>query len=228
MNSKRILVEIDSLLDTRLGTLDIIDGDIPEVVLKNGYYSRYIDDWDNLSKGKTTKETFNNHYHDRTTFTLNRSRITGVCRLIYTLSEEASLNALHDPESDSVVFDINISPYVLDEDEKEMLLLCVSNYLYAGTECRIVNVPHSELTVDKIKNNWDSLILYDFDRWFSNHGDGLTNTPIPRVLLYCPGLLIKPPETGVDPRDIFNTVEMSLVEKINVEFMPSHVFSLMQ
>lgn len=230
---RKVLVEMDCLLDTRIATISLLNSEVAKNLLFPEYRKRPTDNFEKLTKGLISDEDFKNKYYDRDVETLKVSNPTGVLRLLHEISNVVGAQRVTQPDVDHLVVEINLHPYKLNKEEQEVLVNSVGSYLYPETEIRIVSIENKDLTPERIRDSWDCLIIYDFDYWFTAHAEGLNATPIPRNLMYAPALYIEEPSEdkfnrqNVDGVSLFSLLEMSLVANLNLEFLPVEVFSLL-
>ena len=79
MSAKRILIDIDTLLDTRLGLLHTLNPEaVKRVVVNDRYWLRDYDDWEVLTEGLVTKSQFDDAWKQRTTDILQHSMMTSI------------------------------------------------------------------------------------------------------------------------------------------------------
>jgi len=235
---KRILVELDCLLDTRLAVLNALSKVATTRITEDGsYWSRESDNFEELTQGVIRNAEFITAYAKRNKETLKRSRPTLITKLLHTISREVEAQKLSAPDVDSLKIDVNVYPYKLTADELRVLSTAVMCYGGLETEVTSVSVSLAELTPLAIKKQWDGVILYDFDKWFTCNAELLNSTPIPRHLMFAPALYIKPVEKSEDVQitssqgmtiNPFTAVEMGLVAHLTLELLRAEEFSLVR
>jgi hypothetical protein len=136
------------------------------------------------------------------------------------------------PDVERLIVDVNAFPYKLSKEEEDYMISAIMTYLTIGTEVNIVSYPMARLDPVTIREKWDAVIIYDFNGWFSLHGEKLNNVHIPRVLMFAPALYIKDPKDleedmkkndGISP---FTAMELGLVERISLELLKPKEFSI--
>ena len=234
---KRILVELDCLLDTRIAVLNSLSPLATKEILKSGAYrDRKSDDFELLTKGVIKNSDFINAYAKRNKETLKRSQPTNIVKLLSTISKEVELQKLETPVTESLKIIVNVFPYKLTEDEIRILSTAVMCYGGMESEVTVTNKSLKELSPTEIKKSWDGLIIYEFDNWFTLHSEALDKTPIPRHLMFAPALYIKPIEekdevvTTAEGGTInpFTVVEMAMVAHLCLELLRPEEFSLIK
>ena len=88
-----VLIELDVLFDTRIGTLSKFGDDVAIEVLENGYRSRITDDISAFTK-KITNEQFKEAYRNRDKETLKLSRMTNFIFTLRNIVTELETNIL--------------------------------------------------------------------------------------------------------------------------------------
>lgn len=232
---RKVLVELDTLLDTRLGTLSRLDQKAARDALKGDYRQRRVDDFEKISKGRITNDDFWESYRRRDKETLARSRVTGIPLLLFDLSREVEGQKVATPFVEKFQIDLNVYPYEFEDWEQRELKALVRSYVAFETSVNIVSYPIEEITPIRIKENWGGVILYEFDRWFTQHVESLNENPIPRCLMFVPALLVREPENESDliveeaeNLTPFNVLEMSMVEYLALEMLKVEEFSIIK
>lgn len=232
---KKILVELDCLLDTRIATVALIESAAASAMIDNNYQNREIDDYYQLTNGLVTTEQFKQRYYDRDVDTLKGSLPTNMVKYLRSISINLSKQKIADPEVEGLTVYVNVNPYQLTEEEKQQLSLVVGHYLYPETVVKIIDLKMSSLTPSKIKHDWDAVILYDFNHWFSENVTTLDTVAIPRNIMYAPALYLDhvpskeelTNEEGVVV-NAFHLMEASVASKLALEFLNPALFSLME
>lgn len=232
--NKTVLVELDCLLDTRLGTVERINpAAANRLYLGDAYYERDIDDWATLTEGVVDNATFQSHYAARDAHTLELSRPTRMLGFIKRLTQDLDASKVMSPEIESVHVVVNVHPYTLSERECEVLETLVYSYCAIGTKVTTTSLAYEAITPETMETHFDGVVLYEFDRWFTLHAEALNQKLIPRNSLFSPALYIKPPEAlkketpeefhSVTP---FAQLEMAMVERLGLELFRVKEFSV--
>ncbi len=232
---KTLMVELDCLLDTRIGTISLINPAAAVELVSKKYWERTSDNFEELTNGLVTDEEFIDRYEDRDLETLLYSRPTNILKLLHEITNSVAHQRVSSPDTEHLIVEVNTYPYILDAEDTEMLINSVRCYTNPETEVVAKRYKHEQMTVANIDSFWDCVIIYDFDKWFTNHGEGLNTKPIPRNLMYASGLYIKPIK---DPNELkiegagemtpFSMMEMALIDRINLEFLKPSEFSLIE
>ena len=163
-----IMVCLDAILDTRLGTIAKL---FPEVVgaIENSpkYYLRKEDRWDGIDKRLNNSQLVLN-YQTRNLDTIRKSQLTMVSRMILELFNELGTKiSTSDPNIGSFYLVINFYPYVLSEDVKIGIAKHLTTQLgCVGVAVGAVDKPWKELGPDFLKeNNIKYWYCYHYEEW---------------------------------------------------------------
>lgn len=167
-----ILIDIDALFDTRLGTVALYDPKValnllnrPEYAVRlHDNFSEYIDvpDWDH--------EQYMLNYKHRNVATLSYSKPTGIVFGLKALCLE-TLKELHDnPEHEKIEVYLNINPYLdLTSSEIVDLRVYLKEYLPDFVKVKVINKSLEELTPMFMKPLFTHWITYAFNDWTAIH-----------------------------------------------------------
>lgn len=235
MSVKTFLVELDTLLDTRIATVSLMDPKAAVALLKNGYRDRQIDDFSALTDGVINNADYRLAYENRDVETLKESRCTAMVLLLKDLVDKIEVQRIDTPFTERVVVEVNIHPYKLTSVESDALVTAVMAYTGLETEVKVVDHTLSQLTPTAIKDRWDAVILYDFNEWFRIHCETLKTVKLPANLMFAPALYLKevPKEEDVAVEGLegvgpFALLEMSMVERLKLELIEPRHFSLVE
>jgi len=187
--SARIMVMLDCILDTRLGTLAKIDPVRAAKVLESGkYHTRNCDIFEGY-----TKEEFDKAYASRDEETLALSTVTEGISGLAEIVKQLRRQAIDRPYHDKVDLEINIYPYQLDEETQNQICLAIGNWIQFADSIRLVNIPMEQLTPDFCVENYIGLFMYDYDNWWNHHVEAFKKRLMPSVYLWAPAIFFKEP-----------------------------------
>lgn len=238
-----IYIELDCLLDTRLGTVGLLSTTAArELLLSNCYLERQSDVFDSVGT-----LAYRNLYRDRDVKTLRNSVLTGLIdQHVRGLLKQLLYQAMTQPTHDRIVFDINIFPYSLSEEEKEELSRVIEFRLHGGTEAspverslvkvEVVNLRPELLTPAHCRAKYGAMYMYDVGPWLGVQYEALKSLRIPEILVYAPRIYHgKIPSTAeveelrqllrIDASDPFTLTEMQLSPIAGVRMLPASYFS---
>jgi len=244
---QRIMLYLDTLLDTRMGTLAIQYPEIAQEIigsdeLLDKYRNRLSDELHLVHEGIDDQQ-FAEAYSKRNVETLKASGPTG---LVFTLPQmiwdlERQL-ITRSPKVTGIDVAINVWPYgsQLSKEEREMLAIAIMARGGLESTVSIVDIPHGQLTASRIKDeDFAAVVVYSFNDWivdsFKNFKPGIKPICAPGVTAMVPQILKtvvdadKPEkrlsETG-KPLDPFQSVVWNLAEYIGIQIIPCSQFCL--
>ena len=234
MNTQRILVQLDALLDTRLATVSRIDQDAAVKLLESeAYYIRFNDDFEALTG--ITREQFRDAYAKRDVDTLALPAIMTVAPLmLHELITKLEINDAESPYVEGVEVEVNFWPYQLDDEEIDGLSKAIMVFSGMETLVRMVSIHPMELTPDFIKDRYTGLILYDFKEWFEYQKSKYATVKTPDLTVLAPALFydkIPTPEeylaegidSGITP---FELAELAVMDCFRLKLLKSEIFSI--
>lgn len=234
MSATVVLIDLDVILDTRLGTLALLNSDAAKALLEpvpyDAYINRNVDDWALLSKGAVTNEAFKERYKRRDVDTLKASMLTNFVQLLTAITDDLERQMLHTPQVSSVELHVNHWPYELSDEEKTQFELCVSSYAGVYTTVKMVNYPPEAITPNFLDKRIAGYITYSFNEWLSHHHYALTQKSIPQVVLMAAALFIKEPteeeRAAIGVKDYFMATEHVFITQLKLVLANPEYFSL--
>lgn len=183
---RRIYVELDSLLDTRLATLIRIDEAEASKALELGYRERLSDVWSQLGLN-INQDVYAERYRKRDRATLQAARPSGIVPMVHQLVGALGKMADNTPFVEAVTLDVNFWPYQLTEgNAKRFWRRCGSPL--GGRAGGLGLLLPKELTPKLIDQCWDGVIMYDFNTWLVENEERLKDTRMPTVAFIAPTL----------------------------------------
>lgn len=228
-----IFVELDALLDTRLGTLHGIDPMYGIAAFRSpDYYQRASDDFTALCE--VTQAQYNAAYARRNEQTLQDSILTGVCFLLNDVCSKLEEQRLSSPFVESVEVQINLWPYQLDEDTRFWIENAVASFLPVDVTVSSISLPLDQLTLQLIKSTYTGLVLYHFADWMTTHCRDFEHTQIPGVTVIAPKLhregqqafTSKDLGEGLEHLDPYEAIEIAHAPLLGLEWEPVELFCI--
>lgn len=223
----RIYIDLDSILDTRLGTISKL---YPERAIEllgdAAYYMRE----ENVFEG-VDKALFDTAYAKRDKETLSSSTPTAFLlelrKIVFDVLEK-SVHPLHG----DVDVTINVYPYKLTEDEKKDIEACVLYYTGECVPVRTIDLMPSLLTPVYFKGEFSVAIMYDFGTWLESQAEAFRTIQIPDVSLLVPKFWLKGKPTPeefeeetVSEEEPFIALEMLAVGCVGLELCDPKLWS---
>lgn len=229
-------VELDSIMDTRLGTLIRYKPEIVDQLLMSGdYFNRLIDSYPEVNK-----DQFYDWYANRDKSVLALSTISEMIYLIKEFISRMMKGMIGTPDNRRAVVEINTWPYELDKEEVQLILATTSIWFNHQIEIRHTCRSREELTPAFCKKTYYAMWMYDYWNWFKTHDNPengtFGNTLLPDVSLFIPAINTDHVPTkqeiaeslrighGTDPFD--QIAELS-APVINMVFVPVKVWCIL-
>lgn len=203
LKKQSIYVTLDSLLDTRLGTLAIHYPEIAKNVFNNNYYKREADQFENISLAD-----FRALYKKRNVDTLMASMCTNAVVLLRNMVLELiKLKTAH-PHIKEIEIVLNTHPYQLGAEERKMFGDVVRDWTGNLASVHVTQMPDELLTPYYCSENYDTMIMYDYEEFINIHHEALNKKPLLDVTLFVPALYFtKIP--GIEDQDVLSELEKS-------------------
>ena len=225
----KILVSLDCILDTRIGTLNLMDADTAkEVMMSDTYHFRDEDVF-----GKITKEAFKETYAKRDEKTLENSLITNLPPLLKHLIGTLLKEGVQKPYYDGVELVVNIHPYNLTKEIQDEIKVAVSLMINDLAEVSLINYSIEQLTPQYCKANYRIMIMYEYNDWLNNNAELFASTQLPEVTLFAPALYFaekpsdeKLKEFAKDNMHPFQAIEMITSSIIDIALIDVKHFSI--
>lgn len=226
------LVSLDSILDTRLGTLGKIDVALAANALENGYHSRFLDKFEGISV-----EDFKKAYKERDIDTLKMSVVTNVSFLFRKIIKDSLAIAVQQNKIARINIDVNVWPYTLEsQNQIDMLIACVRAHAYANAVVRIISCPPKALKPSIVREQYQLVIMYDWLEWIDSHREYFEKRGVPEVTLFAPQLFAERPPTPEEHHrfgdgengDVFRITERIFAPLIRLKLMPVSLFSMIE
>ena len=185
----RVMVMLDCLLDTRLGTLAKIDQKRAAKVLESGtYHTRESDIFPGF-----TKEEFDKAYAERDVETLEYSTLTECVRAINNIVKQLRTQSTTHHYQDSVEIVVNCYPYQLDKETLDDMGVAIAKWINFAHSVKLVYIPYEQLTPSYVDAQYGGMFIYDYDNWWNHHVNAFRTKLIPHVHLWSPSIWFKEP-----------------------------------
>lgn len=193
---REILIDLDCLLDTRIGLVATYSQ--PEALrcaTNPEYYQRYQDTFlDQYLEGKSWREEWKNRTQhklpDGFPSVIVASGETSFPSIIYEYIKLEINEAIERPGLlDEFKIAINVYPYVLPDNEIKALNDIAHAMFPHIKEVKVVSFDTKSLTPAKIRREYDSYWLYDLPNWLNTHVDEFKSMLHPNTKIFAPRLM---------------------------------------
>lgn len=227
---EEVVISIDAILDTRLGTLAKLDPKLAEDALLNNYHKRYFDKFGDMS----VKE-FRELYVKRDKEVLKRSRLTAMGPFVMQLCNKMAIEASQNPKSPYPEVVVNCYPYDLTEEEKEHIALAVNIQIGEDVPVSVVTEPWTYFSPSYCRDHVAVLILYDYEpEWIDVNAKNFEKCGCPQVTLFGPAIYFEKEHTDKEIQEMtdaamlpFQAVEFHLEPLVGLRLIDSRFFSVL-
>ena len=178
-----LLVDIDSLFDTRLATLFTMGEEVADLVLCNNYYEREHDFWVGVDLNR-----YNELYKNRNKNILKNALMTKIILMI----KEFVLGTLevgnYSPFKYKPKIILNIYPYSLTESECNIFINGLKENTNSLADIELIRFSYKDITPLWIKENCSLVFMYHFRDWFNVNKNEFSKNSCPEVSLITPAI----------------------------------------
>lgn len=230
VDTENIYLDLDTILDTRLGTLAKLGEEHPIRALNSGkYHKRLLDEFEGISVHE-----FREAYAKRDIETLKLSVLTNMTFFLRRLIKDSLMSAIMQQRVEKMCFTVNVYPYDFsDPDLVEMLIGCIRFHTYSTSNVQIVSIPDEELTPEFVAKHYQIMIRYDWVNWVDKHKEFFEQRGIPGVTVVVPELFYDaiPTPDDIDRLNLkkqnpFTMAETATAALFRLKHMPVSLFSI--
>jgi len=228
---KTILVDLDSLMDTRLGVLETLDPELAKVVAQRGdYWDREHTDWSVLTNGQLTHDAFLEKWKARDNDTLRASMATNLIPVIAKILADYNQNVQDGMVKEDVTLEVNVWPYALELEEMEDLEAALQYHLYQSLPVTFVSRPMEELTPKVLHDHYAAVIMFDFQPWIKHHCFNIPKQKCPGLNIIVPKLFERDPSqlSTEEKEEEIVGFRIWLMEYVDIDFIDVKWFSLIR
>ena len=218
MIRRRILISLDCLFDTRLGTVELINSEAAIRLINSRYLFRTHNKL-SLFEPSLNDDEVNEKYKNRDIHTLRVSKRTKLVSVLTDLIRENERLDNDDPEKYEYEFILNTYPYELTQDERITLNEVLSSILGIRGLKRI-HRPIKELGPEVVRGRYDRICVPDFSEWFFHHHEAVVDSLMPMTVLTVPfALTDENIDNGHSAEQIVTTVTEAFIPIVTLEFI---------
>lgn len=228
-----IMVDLDTLLDTRIATLSKINEQAAvRAVSSKDYYSRSLNDFTKF--GGISLKQFEEEFAKRNVETLKASLPTAAIFALRVMINDLAKQHQDTPFADDVKLIINFYPYTLQPLEIDSMQDIMGLYSGLGKE-RVVfeYLPWDALSPSYIKSRFTGLMMYNYREWMERQQDNFLRVRIPEIVILAPALYKEREPVGDEAKlkggeqfTPFDITERMLVGCYDLHFLDVSYFSL--
>jgi len=228
----KILIDLDAIIDTRLGTIDAIDPEKAVKVLKDDrYFFRTKDDFEEICD--ISSNQFKDAYAKRNVDILKRSMICPTVTSLKEITVGLEIQRVELPIAPKPIVELNVWPYELDDVTLSAIKAAMLKHTGGQTYIRAVFLKPEEITIRKLRNeNYGAFFTYSFRDWLVGRLQELDEVQVPRMSLFAPMIFeqdisqIDTKEFMKEGMDPLRGIEMLFAMCFALDIMPTFMFSI--
>lgn len=214
-------IDLDSILDTRLGVLSVHFPDMFPQVLE-GYHFRRKETFPGIEK-----ETFEELYARRSRVELSKSIKTGMLDMLLEFTCQTNLTRNNSPYYVFPKITLNTFPYLLPVKEEQQILNSIKALLHDTCDIEIINRDPMEITLEEVALKYSLIAMYSGAKWLDVQAPiaNETRKAAPNVGMFIPGLVDDPTDPSFkDPNLFFKKINEYTSPLINLQCIPVQYF----
>lgn len=221
-----LLLDLDCLFDTRMGTLLDLDPEIAGHLSVSAYRERLLDDYTALTQGRVTTEAFNARYATRNLDILQKSIITGIVPVLITYVEGLKERLFRGVDVTDINIDLNLHPYHLPGPLLESIKNCLLHLFPPYVKFGVGRYDTAKLTPAFFDTYYNGWVTYDLQKWLEIHHEQLLVKPLNGMSVISPKLFMKEPgefkteDEVFKEADVHGLFEMVMEDFLHIEHLP--------
>lgn len=223
-----IYVELDVLLDTRIGTLAQLNQQWAINAIQNGYHTRAADEFPDISQ-----EDFRVAYRNRTNEVLTFSTRTNATNILKPLVISLTEQAVSRPYHDGVSIIVNTWPYEMAENVMDEVRTAIEALTLGLGPVELIRMSPEELTPSHCKSSYAAMLMYDYETWLNAHGEAWKTTRIQEITVFAPRIHFAKKPTDEELQEIlantvhpFQAIEVITSPLVELRLMDVGFFSI--
>jgi len=217
-----ILVDVDTIMDTRLPLVFMMSPDIGRTILKDGsYVNRKKNNFKTISS-----DVFNTLYRNRKKELLTFATPTHILSLIKSQYGDFKNNELYIDSDIKPTIYLNTYPYTFNSVEAQNFEFMIQKYI-PDANVKTINLSNIELTPEWLHNNIKIVFKYDILDWIEYHTakGNLVNRPLLDVCVIGPALITGVISSRTITKDTFNSLISAVSTVIDLSIIDVSYFS---
>lgn len=229
-----IYIEIDALLDTRLGTIKHLWPDVySDLMLSGAWWDRRSHDL-SLLDPRINMEQFNSTFKARPPESIQNARMTGMVMSLFSILDATSQANVFGPHQKELAITIDTKGYAFSEDVKGDMTLALQHYLPVNVQ--ITYIDSGNLPFGYLDNcdAYDCMVIYDLDAWLHANKEDFVKKRSPDLVVITPMLVLGKVPTEEECTTVngvlnpFASVENQMVGIIAIHYWPVDRFSVLK
>lgn len=227
MEKVRTLLFLDSIMDTRLSTVERCNPEWAKNIIEQGYQTRLTNRFSYLVP--TVNDKFiNDMWNKRNVKTVMAALPT---QLLYMLAEKRKENELigiDHPRYCQMEVTLNIWPYRLNALEINSFKTCLQELLMTN-EVTVINRDIKMCSPIWIRESFDNVYFFDMNEWLVIHAQNLDRNKAPDTVFTFPLCFLDEVDpNGKNPKEVIDYMTLALSKHFTVDVLPLSCFSIQQ
>lgn len=231
-DTHRVFINIDALLDFRLGALKLIHPDLAFLAATNvAYFTREVDQYES-EVGLFNRDMYK-AIQDK--FKVEIVQASGYTRLIELLQEYVVAyfkKAVTGPSPNSIEFTINLEEYPFTKEQVKSLEEFFMSYM-GGFNVKVfyINVAMNKLDLSELPNKHDAYFIYEHHELLNANESLFKSKRLRSTKLFAPKVfLLQPPTDELKTHlkklrlEPFEAWRLEYLQIVNYEFIPIMFF----
>lgn len=229
VTTKGFYIDLDSLYDTRLATLELIDPELALHALENNYLKREDNNFPLVDKN-----LFDELYSGRDLEVLERALPTKALEIIQSFIRAAERENMESPRIGPIEIYINVWPYKVAKSVAQQMTKTLFETMARSADIHLINMSPEQVTPAFFQKNISAALMYDYGPWLDAHSknDNFRKNQIPDVSLFVPTLYFvgKPSEAQLREFErngpgVFKLIEIGASQLVGLEFVDNEYFN---
>lgn len=218
---KSLYVDIDSLFDTRLSVLYLLNRTVAEEEVSSNRYRKRIRD----NFGPISADVFRAFYNRRSERVLELAAPTRILEFIKIHFGDVLSDIKNLGMEEELTMYINVHPYDLSIEEMERLEEAFSNQL-GENRVKVIKLDYDEISPAWIMQHVGCVFMYDMNKWLEYHSatGELYNIPLVKVQCYAPTILTSSGDNKIN-KDYFKALQEQMSMIVDYQLVPTDIYS---
>lgn len=222
----KVLVHLDCIFDTVLGTVIRMDNSLVDGLLSNGYWKRNHNQVSLLNDNIDQNE-FDSLYASRDVITLRNSLRTEYLNVLQKYVTMSLSPDTDNPENVEYHITFNTYPYDLPQEELLELFVVLKEILGTKKVTRIHADPKA-LTLEYLSTNYQKCVFYNFFEWDGLHRAEIVATQkLLPLTIYFPCIFRPEYINKVDFASAISLTKFAFSSVVTLDIIPLNLMSVM-
>lgn len=220
-----VYIDIESLMDVRLATLNKVNSDAVQDMLLNDKYHSFNSNLFSLLDDRFDQSKVDEAWDQRNAEDLKVSVCTGVTGYLVDIGLRAK-ERIEVPIEITPRLSVDMLHYDLPAEDRIELVTVLQEQLNYPVE--IISPLLTDRGLESFYRKFDTIIVSDFDKWVTNHIDEIVAKPFNNKDVYAPLVYTKPPAKELTHAGMVSATKASLIGLISPTLVPLASFRIVR